>query len=560
MTGLNSTNFAWRKLKYLARLVVGLVVCLQSVVATADWDDDIGYTQLVSTLSQLNMPIPNGNGVPISLVEAGGPSHRSYWPNPDHSSGDFFAASDPLGMDVTFIDGSNVSNKVVSDHASSQARNFFGNNSAAPAANVVTVYEAGYFLQQQLGAPSGGSPQELLFRVQNHSWKGSLAQDENNPTPAEISQDVQTLRRYDFVINKDNITAIVGLDNTTTPLPRLLSHSYNVLAVGRTDGQHSTGLTSLVDYGPGRSKPDLVAPRTTTSAATSTTSGVATLLHSAVAGTNAAKSQVIKAMLMAGATKEEFPSWSRSVSQPLDDTFGAGEVNVFNSYLMTLGGRYAGSSVEPVTVGSHGWDFQSAVPGAGNERKYRFVVPQGSTAQDLSILLTWNVNVVSGFSGQSLANLNMTLTNSLGQTVDQSLSAVDNVEHIYLPALSAGDYTLSISTDTSRDYGLAWRMNTLFDVPSADFDEDGDVDGRDFLVWQRGYGKLIDALHADGDANGDGAVNQLDLSVLQNQYGPTIVSPPSLLVSVPEPTGAVLLAGGVLGFFIRRGRRRLRRR
>jgi VCBS repeat-containing protein len=41
---------------------------------------------------------------------------------------------------------------------------------------------------------------------------------------------------------------------------------------------------------------------------------------------------------------------------------------------------------------------------------------------------------------------------------------------------------------------------TEFLLDSADFDGDGDVDGRDFLAWQRGYG-ASSATKADGDAN-----------------------------------------------------------
>ena len=77
------------------------------------------------------------------------------------------------------------------------------------------------------------------------------------------------MRRFDYIIDTNEVTAVVGLGNDTESLPRLLSHSYNALAVGRTDGTHSTGVTQSF-YGPGRIKPDLVVPRTTTSAATAT--------------------------------------------------------------------------------------------------------------------------------------------------------------------------------------------------------------------------------------------------------------------------------------------------
>jgi hypothetical protein len=54
--------------------------------------------------------------------------------------------------------------------------------------------------------------------------------------------------------------------------------------------------------------------------------------------------------------------------------------------------------------------------------------------------------------------------------------------------------------------------------PSADFDGDGNVDGHDFLLWQRGFG-LSQATSDQGDANDDGNVDGVDLAVWQNQYG-----------------------------------------
>lgn len=72
---------------------------------------------------------------------------------------------------------------------------------------------------------------------------------------------------------------------------------------------------------------------------------------------------------------------------------------------------------------------------------------------------------------------------------------------------------------------------------NADFNEDGKVDGRDFLIWQRGLG-TPGALLADGDANGDEAVDGLDLGVWKQQYGTGTLA---AVVAVPEPTSAVLV-------------------
>ena len=55
-------------------------------------------------------------------------------------------------------------------------------------------------------------------------------------------------------------------------------------------------------------------------------------------------------------------------------------------------------------------------------------------------------------------------------------------------------------------------------TPSADFDSDGDVDGADFLAWQRGSG-ILDAALIDGDSDGDNDVDASDLAAWQVSFG-----------------------------------------
>lgn len=78
----------------------------------------------------------------------------------------------------------------------------------------------------------------------------------------------------------------------------------------------------------------------------------------------------------------------------------------------------------------------------------------------------------------------------------------------------------TITTEADRS-AVMDRVLDFFaiDDPNADFDADNDVDGADFLAWQRGFGKAVDVAPADGDANGDGHVNGDDLLAWQSQYG-----------------------------------------
>jgi hypothetical protein len=75
-------------------------------------------------------------------------------------------------------------------------------------------------------------------------------------------------------------------------------------------------------------------------------------------------------------------------------------------------------------------------------------------------------------------------------------------------------------------------------VASADFNEDGDVDGDDFLAWQRGLG--VGTTHTAGDADGNSVVNAVDLAVWRFQFGAVDAALP-VGSGVPEPTGLVAI-------------------
>ncbi len=153
---------------------------------------------------------------------------------------------------------------------------------------------------------ASGVPLIETADVQNNSWIGAFESS---------SSDTDAIRRLDYTINRDNYVSVVGISNRSSDtIPRLLAHAYNVISVGCTDGNHSRGTTTY--DGTGRTKPDLVAPYDTTSGATAAVSGVSAMLVEAAGQTAARNSEVIKAALLAGATKHEFSDWDRTATDP----------------------------------------------------------------------------------------------------------------------------------------------------------------------------------------------------------------------------------------------------
>ena len=87
----------------------------------------------------------------------------------------------------------------------------------------------------------------------------------------------------------------------------------------------------------------------------------------------------------------------------------------------------------------------------------------------------------------------------------------------------------------------------------ADFDEDGDVDGNDFLKWQTGFGTQTGAQKSDGDYDHDGDVDGNDLLGWQVEF-PSPGSGGISSATVPEPSSIALALGlWAVAMFLRRG-------
>jgi len=467
-------------MKHYFTILPLISVCFAGIAA-ADWKDEIGFTQLET---ELGMSTPTGDGVGVSQVEAG--TDTNYMPNT--------ASSQFTGK--TFVDATGTQGASSFSHATNVANVFFGNTaSIAPGVTSIRSYQAIDWLNVQLGSTTGTEPVSHEFsnlsgtiplQVQNHSWVSRPPARSDYDSDAEydaavadaISDSTFISERVDFLVNRYDLLVVGGTDNSSSrPLPYLLAPSYNSLIVGRSNGNHAAGTTSF--YGSGRYLPHIVAPGGTTSLATPMVSSTAAMLYETANGTNASHVETMRAVLMAGATKEEFASWDRTTTRPLDERYGVGEVNVYNSYQMIAAGEANGSSVTPTLVDDYGYDFVETndlpIDFSTNPMEYQFDVVSGDINNQLSIFLSWNINVqnVDPDAGEletlvdltpgtgDLANLDMKLFDASNVLIDQSISTLYNFEHLYLTDLAAGSYRLEVSGDQLVDYGLAWRYSAI---------------------------------------------------------------------------------------------------
>jgi hypothetical protein len=96
------------------------------------------------------------------------------------------------------------------------------------------------------------------------------------------------------------------------------------------------------------------------------------------------------------------------------------------------------------------------------------------------------------------------------------------------------------------------RVVSVSNPADSDFDNNGVVDGADFLAWQRSAGGP--GTPTTGDANGDGNVNAADLTLIKSHFGGAPAA--GAASAVPEPAAACLAAVALLaGGFAQRRRK-----
>lgn len=422
----------------------------------------------VTLLRQID-PSLTGAGIPVAQAEA---AINTNLPPPFEVNP--AAVGQPTNL-FTYISESGTaanfpnSAGTESGHANTVGVNFYNPlGGVAPQVSHVDNYEANYFYNQIIN-PTIPPPPAINARVVNQSFVF------DNLTSLEQTQVEQN---YDNYVANFNTIIASGAGNGGQVYPA--ATAYNVIGVGVSDGSSSFGPTA-----DGRSKPDVVAPGGATSFSTPYVSGAAAILLQAAgrgdAGTNATTAsdpRTVKALLLNGAVKPL--DWTNGAATPLDARYGAGVLNVFNSWQQLKAGKR--SFIESTTVtsgGSHppgqnpnnepsqtGWDFNSisTIPTQDKINHYYFTLT-GTNAFTVTATLVWNRQ--ANQTGVNDLNLFLYDTATSNQVL-ASASTVDNVEHLLLPRLVPGRYDLQVlkrgsltQVSPSETYALAFEFFNL---------------------------------------------------------------------------------------------------
>jgi len=525
--------------------------------AAADYRADIGYTKLQQDLGG---SIPNGAGVVVSQVEGEQTMNGNDW-MPDVTNGEF--------VGKTIINASGAPAGVYSGHATPVGQAFYGTvTSMTPAITNISAWSAEDwvgpgFLITIVGS-GGARPIVSTTRVANHSWVGSAT-----------TGNTYVLRRADWLVETDEFILVVGAENnpgignnSTSPL---LASGYNVIAVGLSSGLHGVGGVALDStYVAGRSRPDIVAPASSTSIATPYVSAAAALLvqfgnvnpglsqgsmtnRANILVRNAERSEVIKAALMAGADRVTHNSTpyptnlagyrgtvSNQTANGLDRRYGAGQLNIRNSYWIIAGGEQSSTqdgNMAP-TVGSRGFDYDPGFGGNGTNATATYPLPVANYPRLLTASLAWNLDI-TGSSGnpnnnfdpavttvcsvaRTLCDLNLALIDLANgdAVIASSAGTIDNTENLWIVVPPNAQYALRVTKTGNNfnwDYGLAWQLLQDADADGAYDDQDNCINIANFEQVDSdadGYGN-----HCDGDFNNNTTTNSQDYVLLKLQLG-----------------------------------------
>ncbi|MDB4090503.1 hypothetical protein N9527_01250 [Pseudomonadales bacterium] len=503
-------------------ITLALLVLIQSAHGQTV-RDDVGYTAL---LDQMGAGTPNGAGIAIGIIEpafAGkdNPDITAWLPYPDISdisqvtlrdaSGGSTADSTHSARVSQFLFGQSDGLATGIAEANYYSLSDFIYNKLVPLTNYVGTLQPSAFLYS-LGA------KVFENRINNISAISSDA--DNNAT---------LLRRFDWATAHEDVINSISAGNSSLS-PTLFSSSYNSIYIGITAGSSGKRAASIDNIYSGlRQRPDVVTPMRNSSRGTATASSITSVLletardaaatlsnvspsNTQVLTRNAEKSEVMKAVLMAGADRKTSNTRINSIprdeagerisgepeyiaditnyraagyatSNGLDSRFGAGQANVHKSHQILTGGEQDSQEDGGNTsVSLLGFDYDEAFGnGAGDANPNSvasYLLPTLTRDANLDVTLAWNLDVYSGdglFVNALLYDLDLWLydvTDDAEVLVNASLSSVDNTETIS-QLLSAGrDYEFRVTTEKNVtallwDYGIAWRVDQESDTLAA---------------------------------------------------------------------------------------------
>lgn len=513
--------------------------------AIADYKDDIGFTALQA---QLGGSIPTGSSVQVMHVEAA-TSYVDHDSNPVTQDYPVYLPSntDTQFSAKTITDKSNLTSGSYSGHATSVGKYIYGNvTSIASGITTINAYWADGWLQSDYLRIGGNKPLNTPDRVSNFSWIGSSG-----------SADSELLRRSDWVVDTDEMVMCVGIRNSSGQNSSLMSGAFNVIAIGKSDGNNGYGTNQLDgDYVTGRVRPEIVVPLNTSSVTTGLTSSAVSLLietsqsnpglandpietsttnRSGDTIYNTERSEVIKSVLMAGAeritsntTSNDITDYRANVanqtSNGLDIRYGAGQLNIQNSYNIIIAGEQNSDEDEGGGSGSiadTGFDYDPSFGGNSSSNttaSYYFNTNSGGSF--LSTTLVWNININGGngpsFSGTAeFYDLDLTLYDvTSGQVlVVDSNSAIDNSESIWTYLRKNKNYLLQVTVKSGQsqfewDYALAWQLALVIDS-----DSDGLNDYNEGLIG-------TDPLQSDTDGDGVTDYDEVNWDGNPDDYDP----------------------------------------
>ena len=216
-----------------------------------------------------------------------------------------------------------------------------------------------------------------------------------------------------------------------------------------------------------------------------------------------------------------------------------GTVQFIEMFTNSDGQQFANSTSGRIFSNANSFSFPTNLPsGTFNKTFLVGTTSYDSLAQtDVNVPLPNYVVVDNFFSTAGdmlkLEWLTTTVFNTLTFTADDlPIDGTNSLNRAF------GMSTLFSATNSPTNFAQDTGTVTI----SANFDGDDDVDGEDFLIWQRFAGGP--GGFSQGDANLNGIVDEDDLANWEAQYGLPI--PLSAISAIPEPQSVCLLLWGLL--------------